>query len=245
MILIIRHKNSDKEFQRALNKNNFNYLYEPVLKFNYIKKKIINSEKKIFIIASIQAVKSMYSQKKEYLNLIKDAQFIVVGNKVTEALIKLGVKNIIKSFDTSKNLLRHIDNNSFYKKKKFEYLCGSVINEDFVNEMKVKKFSLRKKIIYQTKPLNQISMKSQTAFKKNNINIILLYSVYSAKVFLRLMRKNGLFSKLSRDVKFLCFSERISDKLSHYKSLQNLNISSIKSPKPELLLKSVKKIYYS
>ena len=63
MILIIRHRNLDVEFKSKLDKNNFNYLYQPVLNFNYVKNKIINSEKKIFIIASIQAVKSMLTKK--------------------------------------------------------------------------------------------------------------------------------------------------------------------------------------
>ena len=245
MILIIRHKNSDKEFKTKLDKNNFNYLYQPVLKFNYLKKKINSSENKIFIIASIHAVKAIRLQKREHLNLMKEANFIVIGKKVNEALIKLGFKKIVKSFDTSLCLLRFINRNKLYKKKKFEYLCGSVVNEEFVTEMKKKKFFLRKKIIYKTEPISRLSSKSQVALGNKNIKVILFYSVYSAKVFFGLMRKYDLLSFLSKEVKYLCFSKRIAIHISKYKLVINQNIRSIKSPDSELLLQSVKKIISS
>ena len=78
MILIIRHKSADREFQKKLDKNNLNYLYQPVLKFNHIKKKIINSDDKIFIIASIQAVRSIQLQNKKYLNPLNNIKYFNV-----------------------------------------------------------------------------------------------------------------------------------------------------------------------
>ena len=150
MILIIRHKSADTEFQK-LDKNNLNYLYQPVLKFNHIKK-IVNSDDKIFIIASIQAVRSIQLQNKKYLNQIKGSQLFVIGKKVKEALVKLDVNKIIKTFDSTTSLLKFIHKKNSYKKIKFEYLCGSVVNNEFVNEMRDLKYSLKKRIVYQITP---------------------------------------------------------------------------------------------
>jgi len=242
MILIIRHKSADREFQKKLDKNNLNYLYQPVLKFNHIKKKIINSDDKIFIIASIQAVRSIQLQNKKYLNQIKGSQLFVIGKKVKEALVKLDVNNIIKTFDSTTSLLKFIRKKNSYKKIKFEYLCGSVVNDEFVNEMRDKKYSLRKRIVYQIKPSNQLLAKTQVAIQNKRIELIVFYSVYSAKVFLRLLRKHELLSLINNDVKFLCFSERISKHIYNVRALSNQNISSIKRPNSQLLLSSVKEI---
>ena len=242
MILIIRHKSADREFQIQLDKNNLNYLYQPVLKFKYIKKKITNFDKKIFIVASIQAVRSIHTHNREYLNQIKGSQIFVIGKKVRGALIKLGVNNFIKTFDSTTSLIKFIDKKKSYKNIKFEYLCGSIVNEEFVNEMKDKKYSLRKRIIYQTTPLSQLLKKTQIAIKNKRIEIIVFYSVYSAKNFLRLLRKYDLLSLINQDVQFLCFSERISDHLYNMRVLPTQKISSIKSPNSKLLLRSVKKI---
>ena len=197
MILIIRHRNLDIEFKSKLDKNNYNYLYQPVLHFNYVKNKIINSENKIFIIASIQAVKSIRSQRNEYFSSIKDAQLFVIGKKVKEALVKLGVNNIIKTFDTTTSLLKFIQKNNFYKKIKFEYLCGSVVNDEFIKQMKMKKFTLRKKIVYEVIPVAQLLKRTKALIRNGNIKVIVFYSVYSAKIFLKLLRKYGLLSSLN------------------------------------------------
>ena len=242
MILIIRHKSTDIEFQKELDKNNLNYLYQPVLKFNHIKKKIINSDDKIFIIASIQAVRSIKLQNKKYLNQIKDSQLFVIGQKVKEALVKLDVNNIIKTFDSTTSLLKFIHKKKFYKKIKFEYLCGSVVNDEFVNRMRDQKCLLKKRIVYQITPTNQLLQKTQVAIKNKRIEVIVFYSVYSAKVFLRLLRKYDLLSLLNKDVKFLCFSERISSHIYSKGVLPNQNIISIRNPNSKLLLRSLEKI---
>ena len=242
MILIIRHKSADREFQKKLDKNNLNYLYQPVFKFNHIKKKIINSDNKIFIVASIQAVRSIQLQNREYLNQFKGSQLFVIGKKVKEALVKLDLNNIIKTFDSTTSLLKFINKKNSYKKIKFEYLCGSVVNDEFVNEMRDKKYSLKKGIVYQITPSSQLFTKTQVAIKNKRIEVIVFYSVYSAKVFLRLLSKHELLPSIKNDVKFLCFSERIAKYIYNVRALSNQNISFIKRPNSQLLFSSVKEI---
>ena len=94
MILIIRHKSADREFQIQLDKNNLNYLYQPVLKFKYIKKKITNFDKKIFIVASIQAVRSIHTHNREYLNQIKGSQLFVIGNLKLIKFLTLNLEHL-------------------------------------------------------------------------------------------------------------------------------------------------------
>ena len=242
MILIIRHKSADKEFQIKLDKNNLIYLYQPVLKFKYIKKKITNADNKIFIIASIQAVRSIHSHNREYLNQIKGSQIFVIGKKVKDALVKLGVNNIIKTFDSTTTLLKFIHKKNSFKKIKFEYLCGSVVNDEFVKGMKDQKHSLKKRIVYQITPTKELLKKTQIAIKNKRIRVVVFYSIYSAEVFIKLLRKYGLLSLINKDMKILCFSERISRHIISQRVLPNENIMSIINPNSQSLLRSLKKI---
>ena len=176
---------------------------------------------------------------------MKDAQLFVIGKKVKEALVKSGFNNIMKTFDSTTSLLKFIHKKNSYNKIKFEYLCGSVVNDKFVNEMKMKKYSLRKRVVYQVTPFSQLFEKTQIALKNKRIEVVVFYSIYSAKVFLKLLRKHDLLLLIKKNVKFLCFSERISHHLDNYKVIPKQNMSSIKSPNSHLLLKSLKKILNS
>ena len=155
-------------------------------------------------------------------------------------MVKLDVNNIIKTFDSTTSLLKFILKKNFYKKIKFEYLCGSVVNDEFVNEMRKKKYSLKKRIVYQITPTNQLLQKTQVAIKNKKIEVIVFYSVYSAKIFIRLLRKYDLLSLIYKDVKFLCFSERISRHLISKRLLPNQNIISIQLKNPNLNYSSIK-----
>ena len=69
-----------------------------------------------------------------------------------------------------------------------EYLCGSVVNEDFISSLKSNKFKISKKIIYQVKPVKNLYLKNRKLIKQRKIKIVLFYSVYASKIFLNLIK---------------------------------------------------------
>ena len=238
MILIIRQKTDDKDLSKELKKRNISFFHQSVLEFNFNKRKIINQKNTFFIVASIQAVKSMKLYKQDYLDVIKKGKFLVVGEKVKEALIELGVQQIKNTFNSTHSLFKFIKVNNF-KDYHFKYLCGSVTNDEFVNRMKKYKFKLTKKVVYDTTAKHELSKKTHDLIKKNRIKSIVIYSVFASKIFFKLLRQNSLENYLNDKVIFLCFSKRIADQFKGQKFKKGLKIRWSRSPNNKSLIKAL------
>ena len=91
MILIIRQKTDDKDLSKELKKRNISFFHQSVLEFNFNKRKIINQKNTFFIVASIQAVKSMKLYKHDYLDVIKKGKFLVFKLEIAEARPKIKI----------------------------------------------------------------------------------------------------------------------------------------------------------
>ena len=208
MILITRPKNEALLLSKELKVKNFLTFIEPLISFRYLKKKIIFGKQKIYIVTSLQAVNVLNKYSKYYKEIISLGNFLVVGEKVSSSLKNAGVNNIIRTFKTSELLTQYL-----LKLKQPElkliYLCGSVVNEDFVNNMKISKMKFNKIIIYKTIPLKQLSNRCVNLIRKNKIDTVLIYSLYTANILIRLLKTNNLMDRLEQ-INIFCLSKRIS-----------------------------------
>ena len=245
MILITRPASEAKEFSIALKSNDFRSISESILSFSYKRKKISLSKNKIFIVTSSQSVKALQKNRAIYGELIDKGVFIAVGKKVSLNLRGLGVKNIKSiSRDTEHLLRKLVSKGSKYKKLKYEYLCGSKINDDFVSQCKSKKILIRKKVIYEPIPSNELSKKTIQNIKNGSIKVITFFSIYTAKVFFKLAKKEDILHDLYyNNVIIMCLSRRIA--LSVVKMAKIIEKSSIKwstLPDQESMIKSLKSV---
>jgi uroporphyrinogen-III synthase len=210
MILITRPKNEALLLSKELKVKNFLTFIEPLISFRYLKKKIIFGKQKIYIVTSLQAVNVLNKYSKYYKEIISLGNFLVVGEKVSSSLKNAGVNNIIRTFKTSELLTQYL-----LKLKQPElkliYLCGSVVNEDFVNNMKISKMKFNKIIIYKTIPLKQLSNRCVNLIRKNKIDTVLIYSLYTANILIRLLKTNNLMDRLEQ-INIFCLSKRISQR---------------------------------
>ena len=153
MILITRPNIEAKQFADKLQKKKFVSIIDSVLKFKPQKKNIYLSQNKIFIVTSSQCVKSLNKYRKSYFHILKEGSFYVVGRQVYKNLKSIGVKKVKLVFNDTQELLRKLKT---LKKKqvsaRYEYLCGSQINDDFVEQCNLNEIYIKKKILYKTIP---------------------------------------------------------------------------------------------
>ena len=213
MILITRPKIEAKQFADELHKKSFESTIDSILKFEPLKKNIYLSENKIFIVTSSQCVKSLNKYRKSYLHILKEGIFYVVGRQVYKNLKRLGVKKIKFVFSDTQELLRKL---KALRKKRFseryEYLCGSQINDDFVEQCKLNKISVKKKILYKTIAANKLKYKTVKGIKKGEIKILTFFSIFTAKTFFKLIKKHKLIKYIDHnEIYIMCLSKRISN----------------------------------
>ena len=209
MILITRPLNEAKLLAKELKTFSLPTIIEPLTSFEYYKKRITFHEKIFFIVSSLQSVHVLQIYQKNYQNIIAQGKFLVVGMKVAAELRSLGVNKIIKQFNSSDSLFNYL----LRKKKSFEfkieYLCGSIVNDDFIIGLKRSRIKHKKVVLYKTIAVKKLSVRCSTSLKNNQITIVLIYSAYTAKVFMKLLRQYKLLSVL-KNTYVLCLSKRIA-----------------------------------
>ena len=213
MILITRPKTEAKHFADELHKKKIRSTIDSVLKFEPLKKNIQLSHNRIYIITSSQCVKSLDKHRNAYFHILKKGSFYVVGEQVYKNLKNIGVKKIKFKFSDTQELLRKL---KVLRKKqlsvKYEYLCGSQINSDFIAQCKFNKISIKKTIVYKTIPATKLKAKTIKSIKGGEIKVLTFFSIFTAKTFFKLLRKYRLIKFLNEnDIYIMCLSKRISN----------------------------------
>ena len=237
MILITRPRTEAKALSERLLKNRIVSYIEPMTSFRFYNKKIKYDKKTIYIVASLQSVRSLAKTKLKNKQIIKYGRFFIIGKKVSKSIKVLGCTHIIKIFENSDELIKYlpkIKNKNF----KLEYLCGSVVNQEFVSRLSNKKTLFKKNIIYQSKTRKNLSEKCLNLIRENKIKVILIYSVLSAETFFRLLKQKRLLNKISK-VKILCLSKRISSEVLFLSSHRLVEYSP--APNESSLIKYLRK----
>ena len=233
MILITRPKNESLLLAKELKAKKFSTYIEPLSSFQYYKKQISFNKKKIYIVSSLQAAHVLNIHRKNYKDIIDQGNFFVIGKKVYSTLKKIGVQNIIKHFKTSDLLLKY-----FLKLNRSDldiiYLCGSVVNEDFIHALQQKKINFKKVILYKTIPVKQFSKRCLNLISTNQINVVLIYSFFAAKVFIRLLKKNNKIIALEQ-MYVLCLSKRIAQRF--YEENVKQRVLYARSPDQQSMIK--------
>jgi len=237
MILITRPKKETAELAQILKKKKLKTFQEPLIYFKYLKKKIINKEDKIFIVASVHSINAInikINQKN-----IKQASFVVIGDNTAKEIKKIGVKNILLVADNGNQLLTKIKQRKKYISKEFEFLCSNIYNKDFVSSLKIVGLKVKLNFVYRTYPKKTMSNNLVRAVKLNKIKIAIFYSEFTLSVFLTLAKKHGFSKQMLFQIQFLCLSKRIGSKLTK----KNLDVYWPSKPNQKAMLSLLSAIY--
>ena len=210
MILITRPREEAKALEKEFLKNGKKSTIDSLIHFEFYFKKIPFDKNVLYLISSAQSVKALSKYKKRYNQLLTEGNFIVVGKKVAADLKKIANLNIIKVANDSDDMTVYLLSQSRFKKnyKKIIFISGTVFNKEFVQNLKKNKFEVKRKIIYSTFSKKNFTKRTINLFNQRKISYIVLFSNYTARIFLKLIKLENLQDKVS-NIPVVSLSKRI------------------------------------
>ena len=96
MILIISPKSEIQDLIKILEKKKYSYFLEPFSYFRKLKMTFDYDPNHYYLVSSNQSILSLKKNLKKYKKLIKEGNFLVIGEKIKKELNLMGVRKIIK-----------------------------------------------------------------------------------------------------------------------------------------------------
>tara|TARA_A100000164_G_scaffold344198_1_gene343083 strand:- start:227 stop:832 length:606 start_codon:yes stop_codon:yes gene_type:complete len=161
-----------------------------------------------YLVSSKQSVVSLKKNFKKYRKLIKEGNFLVIGEKIKKELSLIGVRNILRSFTDSHELKKFLNKNKNIKC--INHLTSNIPNEVLkkINETGDVKIIIT--LIYKTYFKKNLSYKLKRILLKKKITVMFHYSLKSSEIFMgKLSNQEKNF--LRGYVTHLCISERVSE----------------------------------
>ena len=100
----------------------------------------------------------------------------------------------------------------------------------------MKTASFKSIVVYQVESANEFDVTTQEMIKQNTIKSVVLYSKFTANIFMDLLDKAGL-SDTFLDKKFFCLSKKMQQLLS----LETLKTYTSPSPDEQSMINVIKK----
>ncbi len=239
MILITRPQLEAEELKARLLKIKIYAHCDPLISFHYDatwsnKQKTLDSNS-VCLLTSIQA---LYSIEKNYSlkDYFNDVKIVCIGERVSNYLRSRSAGNIISTFQDSDHLLEELNFENL-EENSFIYFCGNQYNEDFIEKIKLKTASFKSIVVYQVESANEFDVTTQAMIEQNTIKSVVLYSKFTANIFMDLLDKAGL-SDTFLDKKFFCLSKKIATVIES-RNFKNVYFSP--SPDEQSMINVIKK----
>ena len=207
MILIIRPKSEIQDLIKILEKKKYSYFLEPFSYFRKLKMTFDYDPNHYYLVSSNQSILSLKKNLKKYKKLIKEGNFLVIGEKIRKELSMIGVRKILRSFTDSHELKKYLKKNK--KIKCINHLTSNIPNEVLKKIKKAGKTKIIFTIVYKTYFKKNLSYKLKKIIAERKISVMLHYSLKSSEVFLSKFSNQDKYF-FGNDVVHLCLSKRIS-----------------------------------
>tara|TARA_Y200000002_G_C22630815_1_gene642403 strand:+ start:719 stop:1441 length:723 start_codon:yes stop_codon:yes gene_type:complete len=237
MILITRPKAQITNLESKLQAKGYSTFQESFYTLRYFKRNVSCDPNVNYIFSSIHSVKSL--KKNRQINKFKNANIIVIGQKVKKVLEECGCKNFIAIVPDSLALFKIICSLD-YSKRKYIYFCSNITNEDFFTKAYKNKINIKKKIVYKTIGIKKLTNELIKLFQLNKISAVIFYSQLSAKIYARLLSKYKILSN-AKQIQIYCLSDRVAQPL-RVKRLGKIHVA--KKPNELSLIASIKKNHF-
>ena len=208
MILITRPIEEATILADELKQKEIQTHIEPLIYFKNKKVKYDFTNPSNYIVSSIRAVQSIKDNNLLPKILMQKNQFFVVGKKVAEALYSIGTDKIENHFLNSALLTEFIEKNNI--NNPFVYLCSNNVNEDMILSFKEMNKPLEQVILYETIPSQRLKPQTIKLISDTLINSVVLYSLFTAETFLKLIRRSNL-QEHTKNLYYYCLSKRIAE----------------------------------
>jgi uroporphyrinogen-III synthase len=206
-ILITRPKKQAQYIAKAIKNSGGEYVVDSIIEI-IVNNKIPDLNLDIFshfVITSANCIP--YIAK---LKLDKNKIFFTVGDKSAQEIAKLGFKNIINAKNSAillRNLMiKKLDKNH----NKVLYFRGDVISYDLEEFFKNKGFNFSSITAYKTLESSNLQKNTIEKIKNGEIKKILIYSLRSAKIFYKLVKKHQILN-ITINIEISCISNKVAD----------------------------------
>ena len=239
MILITRPQLEAEELKAKLLENKIHAHCDPLISFHYddawSKKQKTLDANSVCLLTSIQA---LYSIEKNYSlkDYFNDVNIVCIGERVSNYLISKSAGNIISTFQDSDQLLLELNFENL-KNNSFIYFCGNQYNKKLIEKIKLKNISLKTIVVYQVEAAHEFNTITREMIEQSRIKSVVLYSPFTANIFMDLLYKAGL-SDTFLDKKIFCLSKKIAAVVES-KNFKNVYISL--SPNEQSMINVIKK----
>lgn len=218
--LITKDQERSKKLEEILKREKNNLFFAPLFDIHYLKNKISRVDFGAIIITSANAIKSLID-----LNIDKNIEIFSVGNMTSCELQEAGFDNIKTAKNQDALSLKELVIENYQKDLPILYLCGDKITLDFQKELRAVNIEVEKYVSYRTKKKNTLCPK----LAHLNFDYILIFSKYSAQIFLEIVAQDEQLKNNFKLAKILCLSNKIADefKNSDFKNIGNFHTLNI------------------
>ena len=184
----------------------------PVLKIEPLEYEKINfNDYKGIIFTSSNAVKNLNLE-----NINKKINCFCVGSATEKIVKQKGFQNIFCADGNVDNLKEIILQNFGNNQGSLLYVSGEIISSNLDRDLILEGYSVKRIINYTVFPIKEISEEFIKNLKSSIPDIIFIYSENSAKNYLNLLKKYGLFD-LWMNTNLMCLGEGASSVLNEIK----------------------------
>ena len=197
-ILITRPYNLAINSQGRLSKLGKKSVIIPFIKIKYLDVKIEDNNYDYIILTSQNAIATFENNP-----WMKDKSILVVGEKTKELLLKRNCKKILLSEGGVSDLI-----DSMCEKISISsnilYICGDHLSYDLKNSFKSNAYNITSKVVYNSDAIIELT-KNEISQINDVVEIVMLYSPRTAKIFTDLALKYNLYTK---NKVAICISDR-------------------------------------
>ena len=187
-ILITRPYHLGINSQNKISKLGKKSLLIPLIKIKYLNIEISDSNYDYIVVTSQNAIATFRN------NLwMKDKYILVVGGEKKELLLQENYKKILICEENVSGLIDNI-----YKKisiaSNILYICGDHLSYDLEGSLKSNSYNITSKVVYTSDAITELS-KNEIAQINEVVEIVMLYSPRTAKIFVDLALKYNLYTR--------------------------------------------------
>jgi uroporphyrinogen-III synthase len=216
-ILITRPYNIGINSQNKISKLGKKSLLIPLIRIKYLNIEISDSNYDYIVVTSQNAIATFRN------NLwMKDKYILVVGGATKELLLQENYKKILICEENVSGLIDNI-----YKKisiaSNILYICGDHLSYDLEGSLKSNSYNITSKVVYTSDAITELS-KNEIAQINEVVEIVMLYSPRTAKIFVDLALKYNLYT---RNKIAICISNKCANNIV---KLQWMGVKIASSP---------------
>ena len=216
-ILITRPYHLGINSQNKISKLGKKSLLIPLIRIKYLNIEISDSNYDYIVVTSQNAIATFRN------NLwMKDKYILVVGGATKELLLQENYKKILICEENVSGLIDNI-----YKKisiaSNILYICGDHLSYDLEGSLKSNSYNITSKVVYTSDAITELS-KNEIAQINEVVEIVMLYSPRTAKIFVDLALKYNLYT---RNKIAICISNKCANNIV---KLQWMGVKIASSP---------------